>query len=937
MISPNNLDAKANEIIVFLATGQRDLAREILGNSQNEYWLFESLLGASIIEDGIPYPSAALQKAFPGKGKKLRATLAMLEILLRAPECMKSEKTLYSVTDIDAKLDDDNIDWFLELSNQFSNLNTLEKKEIFLRQLEHLSVSTAKALSLHQGDLHLFNVKELSVEAAAALSSHTGLLHFTGIDISRKPILGFGWGTHYNYNYAKWPCAVFEALSKHCGGLSLASLTTLSEEEAETLSKHQGPLYLNRLSNISDKTAETLSKHQGPLYLNRLSNISDKTAEALGKHVGGILALNGLTSLSDKAGESLRTHKGGLGLDSLSCLSEACAEALSKYQGSHLTLRGLDNLTKKGAELLSKYEGDLYFCGLKILEPMAAKFFGNHHGYLCFCNLKKVTKTQAEGLCNHKGTLCLKGLTSVSKETELVLRKIEKAEFVGKVANKITADFKTVAAKLKQEKEAKAKQMELVKLSIEKEMVLIPAGTFMMGSPESEEGRRDGETQHEVTLTKPFYMGKYEVTQEQWEAVMGKNPSDSKGAKLPVTNVSWGLCQAFITKLNAKKEGGYRLPTEAEWEYACRAGTTTAYSYGDSLTKADANIDGDNIKTVGNYKPSAFGLYDLHGNVSEWCEDWYGEYPSAVTDPTGPATGNRRVLRGGCFNYNESAARSSNRYDGPTSTDPHYFAIGFRLARAADFKTVTVPAAAPKPDPAKLKQEKEAKAKQMELVKLSIEKEMVLIPAGTFMMGSPVTEKGRQPSETHHEVTLTKQFYMGKYEVTQEQWESVMGNIPSTLSRWAKYPVTDVSWEDCQAFIKKLNASTKGGYRLPYEAEWEYACRAGTTTAYSYGDNLTKSDANIDGDSIKAVGSYRPNAFGVYDMHGNVWEWCEDWYGSLQDGEVTDPKGSATGESRVLRGGAFACDESAARSSSRGTRAPSVRYNGYGFRLARTP
>ena len=158
MISPNNLDAKANEILVFLATGQRDLAREILGNSQNDYWLFESLLGASIIQDGIPYPSAALQKAFPGKGKKLRATLAMLEILLRAPECMKSEKTLYSVTDIDAKLDDDNIDWFLELSNQFSNLNTLEKKEIFLRQLEHLSVSTAKALSLHQGDLHLFNV-----------------------------------------------------------------------------------------------------------------------------------------------------------------------------------------------------------------------------------------------------------------------------------------------------------------------------------------------------------------------------------------------------------------------------------------------------------------------------------------------------------------------------------------------------------------------------------------------------------------------------------------------------------------------------------------------------------------------------------------------------------------------------------------------------------
>ena len=661
MISPNNLDAKANEILVFLATGQRDLAREILGNSQNDYWLFESLLGASIIQDGIPYPSAALQKAFPGKGKKLRATLAMLEILLRAPEWMKSEKTLYSVTDIDAKLDNDNIDWFLELSNQFSNLNTLEKKEIFLRQLEHLSVSTAKALSLHQGDLHLFNVKELSVEAAAALSSHTGLLHFTGIDISRKPILGFGWGTHYNYNYAKWPCAVFEALSKHCGGLSLASLTTLSEEEAETLSKHQGPLYLNRLSNISDKTAE-----------------------ALGKHGGGILALNGLTSLSDKAGESLRTHKGGLGLDSLSCLSEACAEALSKYQGSHLTLRGLDNLTEKGAELLSKYEGDLYFCRLKILEPMAAKFFGNHHGHLCFCNLKKVTKTQAEGLCNHKGTLCLKGLTSVSKETALVLRKIEKAEFAGKVANKITADFKTVAAKLKQEKDAKAKQMELVKLSIEKEMVLIPAGTFMMGSPESEEGRQDVETQHEVTLTNPYYMGKYEVTQEQYESVMGSNPSSkTKGTKLPVTDVSWEDCQEFIKKLNAKTDGGYRLPTEAEWEYACRTKTSTAYSFGEKITPKDANYDDSKIDkpvAVGSYKPNLFGLYDMHGNVREWCEDWFGDYPTgAVTDPQGPPIGEKRILRGGSFDPNECNARSSTRTYFVPSHPFDFF--GFRLAR----------------------------------------------------------------------------------------------------------------------------------------------------------------------------------------------------------------------------------------------------------------
>ena len=148
---------------------------------------------------------------------------------------------------------------------------------------------------------------------------------------------------------------------------------------------------------------------------------------------------------------------------------------------------------------------------------------------------------------------------------------------------------------------------------------------------------------------------------------------------------------------------------------------------------------------------------------------------------------------------------------------------------------------------------------------------------------------------------------------------------------------TNGPWEDCQKFIKKLNAKMDGGYKLPTEAEWEYACRAGTTTAYSYGDNLTKGDANIDGDSIKAVDSYRPNAFRVYDMHGNVWEWCEDWYGYLQDGEVTDPRGPATGECRVLRGGSFYYFGSKARSSFRDNFTPSGRSDLVGFRLARTP
>jgi formylglycine-generating enzyme required for sulfatase activity/predicted DNA-binding WGR domain protein len=221
--------------------------------------------------------------------------------------------------------------------------------------------------------------------------------------------------------------------------------------------------------------------------------------------------------------------------------------------------------------------------------------------------------------------------------------------------------------------------------SVKLEMVLVPAGKFVMGSPKKEDGRDDDEAQHEVTLTKSYYMGKYEVTQEQWKAVMGKNPSYSKNAKYPVTNVSWDDCKKFIKKLNGITKGKYRLPTEAEWEYACRAGTSTAYSFGDKITPKDANYDdsgiGDTV-AVGSYNPNAFGLYDMHGNVWEWCEDWKVNYPKgAVTDPKGPAKGEDRVLRGGSFDFSGSGARSSLRNGGASSFRD--FTDGFRLARTA--------------------------------------------------------------------------------------------------------------------------------------------------------------------------------------------------------------------------------------------------------------
>ena len=495
------------------------------------------------------------------------------------------------------------------------------------------------------------------------------------------------------------------------------------------------------------------------------------------------------------------------------------------------------------------------------------------------------------------------------------------------------------------------------------EMVLIPAGKFVMGSPESEEGRHKNETQHEVTLTKPFYMGKYEVTQEQWEAVMGNNPSRDKGPKLPVTNVSWKDCQKFIKKLNAKTDGGYRLPTEAEWEYACRAGTKTAFSFRDKITPKDANYNDSKIGkpvAVGRYNPNAFGLYDMHGNVWEWCEDWYGDYPAgSVTDPKGPATQEIPVLRGGSFICHGLIACSSFRRF-LTPVDRLYDG-GFRLARTDDVKD-TVATTVIKPDSyviipatgnllvvpfteakAKKVQRAVAKSLQKEVEEKTdlgkeVKLEMVLIPAGTFMMGSPKSEEDRYDKETQHLVTLTKPFYMCKFAVMQVQWQSVMGNNPSG-DKGPKLPVTNVSWNDCQEFIKKLNKKTDGGYSLPTEAEWEYACRAGTTTAYSFGDEITPQDANYRASDIGKpieVCSYKPNAFGLYDMHGNVCEWCEDWYGDYPVGNVTDPEGPSTGKSRVLRGGSFFSYELFARSSFRNNSTPANRGSAAGFRLART-
>ena len=199
-------------------------------------------------------------------------------------------------------------------------------------------------------------------------------------------------------------------------------------------------------------------------------------------------------------------------------------------------------------------------------------------------------------------------------------------------------------------------------------LALIPAGKFMMGSPSGEANRSGEEPQHEVTISKPFYMGVTEVTQAQYEAVMGTNPSNFKGATNPVETVSWNDAAEFCKKLSEKTGKTLRLPTEAEWEYACRAGTKTAFSFGDADTGLGdyAWFNGNNGNTprpVGQKKPNPWGLYDMHGNVWEWCADWYGDYPKgAATDPQGPASGTYRVLRGGAWFISPDFCRSAYRF-----------------------------------------------------------------------------------------------------------------------------------------------------------------------------------------------------------------------------------------------------------------------------------
>ncbi|MFL2938720.1 MAG: SUMF1/EgtB/PvdO family nonheme iron enzyme [Opitutales bacterium] len=537
--------------------------------------------------------------------------------------------------------------------------------------------------------------------------------------------------------------------------------------------------------------------------------------------------------------------------------------------------------------------------------------------------------------------------------------------------------------------------------SIGIEMIFCPPGTFTMGSPTSETGRGGDETQHQVTLTNGFYLGKYEVTQAQYEIVMTGN-SEGLNAKpsnwpnnndRPVDQVSWNNVQVFLSRLNdleqtaGRLSAGWRyvLPTEAQWEYACRAGMITKYSWGNDINSSLANYSWDGgwnngsdlqrTRDVGQYVANPWGFFDMHGNLHEWVHDWYGDYVSGLrTNPEGPATGTSRVLRGGSWAQGLSDLRSSKRGTNPpwNLTRTHGFRLAFQAMPAdtanpelelfggagitreagqvwsepgvaghdardgnltssitvsgtVDMNTTgtylltySVADAAGNTDSAT--RTVTVVGNRTVDLNATVALDMIWCPPGNFTMGSPTTESGRGTDENETDVTLTRGFYLGKYEVTQAQYTAVInGNSigmnpnPSQVVG-SLHPVEFVSRIDIEAFINVLNSQhpeiVNQGWEfvLPTEAEWEYACRAGTTTPYSWGNGINPSNANYVGSgfgTIREVGTYASNPWGFYDMHGNIIEWVDDWYDSYAVGPLVNPNGPETGSRGILRGGSY--------------------------------
>jgi formylglycine-generating enzyme required for sulfatase activity len=420
----------------------------------------------------------------------------------------------------------------------------------------------------------------------------------------------------------------------------------------------------------------------------------------------------------------------------------------------------------------------------------------------------------------------------------------------GDAGKNITAGEKQITWKVLEEREQLVGDRIKFKVIanarwFEPEMVIVDGSTFQMGSTNNGDYEKP---MHEVNLSS-YSIGKFEVTQAQWKAVMGSNPSFFQGCdQCPVDQVSYNAALLFIERLNQITGRFYRLPSEAEWEFAAMGGKKSkGFIYSGSNNIDDvAWYDANSVartNEVGKKKPNELGIYDMSGNVQELCVDFQANFPNEkLTNPFGPDSGPGHIMRGGGYNVNGAFAQSKVRNN--IHQESVYSNVGLRLVHPIyDLKT--------------------------------IEPEMVFVEGGTFQVEG---NSGEEIEKLVHAVTLSP-FKIAKYEVTQAQWKAVMGTNPSQFSNCDKCPVESVSWIEVQKFIERLNNLSGKSYRLPSEAEWEYAARGGKkpkSFEYSGADDFKLVSWVYENSDRRTheVGTAQPNDLNLYDMTGNVWEAC---------------------------------------------------------------
>ncbi len=505
-------------------------------------------------------------------------------------------------------------------------------------------------------------------------------------------------------------------------------------------------------------------------------------------------------------------------------------------------------------------------------------------------------------------------------------------------------------------------------------MVFIEGEVFKMGS----NGEDDEKPVHKVTVSS-FYMGKYEVTQKEWKEIMGSNHSCFKGDNRPVEHVYWSEAVEFCNKLSEKEglekcysgkrdsivcdfsKNGYRLPTEAEWEYAARGGNKSEgykYAGSDNLDEVawywKNSIKNHSTHPVGQKNANELGLYDMTGNVSEWCWDRYRSDYYRFDDninPTGSIWPSSRVFRGESWLGDAFSCRVTNR--GSSSSMRRKYNRGFRVVKSKITPNDSI-------DSTLVTKDNRVKNLGKMTSNDKIENDnMVLVEGGTFMMGS---HEGRRDEKPVHNVRVNS-FYMSKYEITNAEYckfLNVMGNQTEggAGARWLNiysyfcqikkvngtfvpklgkdnYPVICVTWYGARAYCK-----WKGG-RLPTEAEWEYAARGGKKSkGYKYaGSNKIEEVGWYDGNSHNSennlfrdrgtypVGQKKPNELGLYDMSGNVYEWCDDkWHNDYNGAPVDGSSWRGEGSKHVIRGGGWGDNPGRCRVAFRSSRRRILEY-----------